>query len=508
MLTFAQIPLPMQLTEEQVRLIFGLKLRQIRAEKDLSLFGLSKKTGLSKSYLNEIEKGKKYPKPDKIVALATALETPYDELVSMKLTGNMAPLSDIIMSGVLKEIPLDLFGIEENNLIDIIANAPDKVTAFIGTLFEIARNYDVTREKFYLAALRSYQESRENYFEHIEAEAKTFANRYNLDLSKKLTSTELAEILTEEFGYQVDYNALKQEDFPDEVRSVFIPAQKKLLLATTNTETQRVFILAKELGYAHMGIKQRPLTFTWIKFESFEDVLNNFKASYFAGALMLPEDRLVADLKQFFQQEKWSDEHFLQLLLNYTDSAETFFQRLTNLLPRHFGMKQLFFLRFQYAQNPTRLHLTKEMHLSRSHQPHAVHNQEHYCRRWVSTDLLTHPNQYTATDGVACGVQKSSYQDGSDGYFILAASNADPLNIAKTRSVCIGIELNTRQRKRMAFLGDTNIPERTVAVTCERCSIADCAERVAPPRLAERAKRNTEIEEKIYDLINKKTDPE
>ena len=77
----------MPLTEEQIRLIFGLKIKQIRGEKDLSLFGLAKLTGLSKSYLNEIEKGKKYPKPDKIVAIANALETSYEDLVSMKLGG-------------------------------------------------------------------------------------------------------------------------------------------------------------------------------------------------------------------------------------------------------------------------------------------------------------------------------------------------------------------------------------------------------------------------------------
>ena len=39
-------------------LIFGLKLKQMRTDKNLSLFGLAKVTGLSKSYLNEIEKGK------------------------------------------------------------------------------------------------------------------------------------------------------------------------------------------------------------------------------------------------------------------------------------------------------------------------------------------------------------------------------------------------------------------------------------------------------------------
>jgi len=47
--------------EDDIKLIFGLKLKQIRTEKKLSLFGLSKLSGLSKSYLNEIENRKKIP---------------------------------------------------------------------------------------------------------------------------------------------------------------------------------------------------------------------------------------------------------------------------------------------------------------------------------------------------------------------------------------------------------------------------------------------------------------
>lgn len=211
----------MQLNEEQIRIIFGLKLRQIRGQRDLSLLGLAKITGLSKSYLNEIEKGKKYPKPDKIVLLSKALEVPYDEMVSMKLSGTMAPLSEIILSGVLKDIPLSLFGIDENDLIDIIANAPEKVTAFISTLFEIARHYKVSRENFYLAALRSYQESHDNYFEDLEASVQQFTKRYGIDLNRKLSSSELEEVLREEFGYEIDYQRLQSTPFRRNTFGVF-----------------------------------------------------------------------------------------------------------------------------------------------------------------------------------------------------------------------------------------------------------------------------------------------
>ena len=84
--------------QDYIKLIFGLKLKQIRTDKNLSLFGLSKISGLSKSYLNEIEKGKKYPKTDKIVILSEKLDVPYDQMVSLKLDKNLAPIGELLKS--------------------------------------------------------------------------------------------------------------------------------------------------------------------------------------------------------------------------------------------------------------------------------------------------------------------------------------------------------------------------------------------------------------------------
>ena len=86
----------MNIEKDYIKLIFGLKLKQARMNKDLSLFGLAKITDLSKSYLNEIEKGKKYPKTDKIILLAEKLEVSYDQMVSLKLDNNLAPIGEIL----------------------------------------------------------------------------------------------------------------------------------------------------------------------------------------------------------------------------------------------------------------------------------------------------------------------------------------------------------------------------------------------------------------------------
>jgi transcriptional regulator with XRE-family HTH domain len=55
----------MSSNSDKVKIIFGLKIRQLRLDKKLSLSEVAEKSGLSISYLNEIEKGKNIPKPKK-----------------------------------------------------------------------------------------------------------------------------------------------------------------------------------------------------------------------------------------------------------------------------------------------------------------------------------------------------------------------------------------------------------------------------------------------------------
>ena len=126
--------------EEYIKLIFGLKLKQIRTERNLSLFGLSKLSGLSKSYLNEIENGKKYPKPDKIAILSEKLDVPYDQMVSLKLDKNAV---EEVIAKVVTTTETDAAGKHtvdpdkmkkrlgfwdrfKDNLIDIFAEDEDK----------------------------------------------------------------------------------------------------------------------------------------------------------------------------------------------------------------------------------------------------------------------------------------------------------------------------------------------------------------------------------------------
>ncbi len=61
--------------------------------------------------------------------------------------------------------------------------------------------------------------------------------------------------------------------------------------------------------------------------------------------------------------------------------------RLSHLMTSHFGINQLFFLRFDDPRGQDEFYLSKELHLSRQHNLQAA-SHEHNCRRWISVTLL------------------------------------------------------------------------------------------------------------------------
>jgi transcriptional regulator with XRE-family HTH domain len=224
---------------------------------------LADKTKLSKSYLNEIENGKKYPKHDKILQLAEVLNCKFDDLVSTKLDKNLAPFGELLQSDFFKEIPLDLFGINKNTLINIISEAPKQITAFINTLIEISQNYNLGKERFYFAVLRSFQELHDNYFPEIEKTAQDFAFENNLKLGKNIDIEHLEKILTENFGYEIKSENFENTEHstifvrftfrrkPTSLESTFRRKSKNLHLRKrnwfqcfkTNAKTQHLFLV-------------------------------------------------------------------------------------------------------------------------------------------------------------------------------------------------------------------------------------------------------------------------
>ncbi|MCS3531504.1 helix-turn-helix domain-containing protein [Chryseobacterium sp. JUb7] len=479
-----------------IKTVFGLKLKQQRQKKNWSLQDLAVKTGLSKSYLNEIENGKKYPKHDKIIQLSESLNCTFDDLVSTKLDKSLAPFNEILQSDFFKEVPLDLFGINKNNLISIISDAPKKVTAFINALIEISQNYNLGKERFYFAVLRSFQELYDNYFPDIEKKAMQFSIENQLEISKKLQSDALKNILTEKFGYTVQSENFEQYGTLDNLRSLFIPEKKLLLLNKKLEQDQEIFILAKETGFNVLELKNRPNTYSWLDFGSFEEILNNFYASYFAGALLISKTKTIEKTSEFFLQNDWKPINFENLIEEFTNSPETFYYRLTNILSSELGIKDLFYLCLVKKKNTDKIQILKELHLNHQQAPHANATNEHYCRRWIAVKNLHHLKENeTLTDA-----QISHYKDQGVSYLVISTSQRNPFSDGSNRSYCLGILLNSQTIKKINFIKSPTLKTINVGVTCESCSIADCEVRQASPIRLEKEYFNVSMKNAVEKI--------
>lgn len=491
---------------QQQRIVLGLKVRQFRQERTWNFEELSKRTGISVSYLNEIEKGKKYPQPENLQKLAEALGITPEFLASSELTKQYAPIGDLLQSNFLNELPLDLFGIEVQQVVEIIARAPDRVNAFISAMLEIARNYSLRDENFFFAALRAYQELHMNYFEDIEQAADAFVSRNHLSNNGMVPAQLLAELLQTEFNYQIDDKKLGEFKELSSVRSVFHPRKKLLFLNNRLNERQRAFQLAKELGFNVLQLKERPLTSSLFRVNSFEEVLNNYKAAYFAVALLINRKAFVRDLGEFFQQTRWSESFLLQLMARYQASPEVLFQRF-NVLSRNFDLHKVFFLRFIHDLDRDKFDIDKELHLNRRHQPHASGLNEHYCRRWVSLTLLRdlQADQQKTGDHtrMRTGVQRVLFLDTQEEYLCLAVAKPGYPTLNRNVSVTLGILIDEQARRVIHFLNDEAIPRQMVNVTCERCALTDCAERAAPPTVVHKREERKRMQELLLKLTDK-----
>ncbi len=488
---------------QNAKIIFGLKVKQLRQGKGLSFSDLAKAANMSVSYLNEIEKGKKYPKADKINALAGVLGVSFDDLTSPELDKSLAPVSELLKSNFLNELPLDLFGIELAKVVEIIANAPAKVGAFISTLLELSRNYALKEENFYFGALRSFLELHNNYFQEIEDKVSHFTSLYYIPDERPFSASVLQQLLEERFGYQVIENGL--EGFPEmqNLRSVFVPGKKQLLLNKNLSEMQRSFQFGKELGFHSLELKERANTSSLLRSRVFEEVLNHSKATYFSVALHLPLHPFIADIKDFFDRTTWDPNAFLGIMQKYKATPEMFYHRLTNVLPEFFGLPKLFFLRFRHDIVQDIYEIDKELHLDSRHQPHSNGLSEHYCRRWVSTSLLMDlrvQQKGGAQISHLVAAQRSSYIGTDDEYLCFTIARPTYPNPNHNVSVTIGIVVTEDLKEKIAFLDDPAISHREVHTTCERCPIVDCKERVVAPKVIQRKEKLRAIQQRLNDL--------
>jgi transcriptional regulator with XRE-family HTH domain len=488
------------------KVIFGMKLRQFREQAGLSLTDLGVRISLSTSYLTEIEHGKKYPKAEKIARMADALGRDYDDLVSIRLDEQLSPLSDFLGSPVLHNFPFHLFGISPTQVVELMTRQPAEASALVKALIGIAEQYNIGVEHLYRSALRSYQELHENYFPDIERAVDEFVRASKIRSDPTPGFVELRELIEKRFNYRLDDKQLSEHPKLLQFRSVLVTKRGQpplLLINPALSERQRKFILAREIGYQALGLKERALTSAPERVDSFEQVLNDFKASYFAGALLINRERLLADLKEFFALDRWQPRRFRDFLDRYEVTPEIFMYRLTEVLPEYFGIK-LHFLRFNHERGEYRL--VKHLNMSQVLIPGGAGVQEHHCRRWLAIRILNDLERERASRKKLAepivGAQLSSFVDTDTKYLCVAMARHLALNPLATSSVSLGFRCDDEFERTVRFAGDPAITRLVIDGTCERCRLTknECEDRAAPPYLLDLQRTRRSIEQELASL--------
>ena len=496
----------MAISEGNIRFIFGLKLRQLRADKEFSLAQLSDKTGISISYLNEIEKGKKYPKADKIVALSKALEVDYDDLVGLQLNRNLTVVSELIRSNFLEELPLDFFGIGANDLLRLLSVAPTKFSAFVNSVIQIGRTYDIKVEHFYQTVLRSYQEMHDNHFEKIESQATDFSREFGIDPHAGDFTEQLQAILESNYNYDLDFETLINNDDLKTLRYIFIPGKRpKLLLNSGIAKSQMNFILGKELGFNYMTLQERANTAPWLGTKSFEQVLNNFRSYYFSSALILEQKKFVKDLEAFMQNDRFEANRVLALLKKYGAGPEMFMLRISSMIPHFFRFNQMFFIRYNHDLKDDHFLLTKELHGSGIHKYPGSNLRESSCSRYAAITTLRDLAQKQDTqksEWPLCRAFRLKYQHSMREYLFITIADSMTPTPGMNMCVAVGFEINNRLKQNVNFLGDQQIPKQVISFEWVLETGAYCEDLIEKPHALLRKQQINRMQKAVEELKN------
>ena len=162
-------------------------------------------------------------------------------------------------------------------------------------------------------------------------------------------------------------------------------------------------------------------------------------------------------------------------------------QRMTNILPHAFNAHDLFFIKLQQDQK-MQYQMTKELHLSRIHNPYSNRLNEHFCQRWVSVTAIENLEGEIIVDG-----QISEYVEHENRYLCITMAKPGGQIQGTAMSVTIGLLVTPELRATFNFLKDEKLRRRTVHTTCERCPLTNCEERAAAPAVIESRERESEI---------------
>ena len=450
----------------------GSKVRKERRSKGLSQSDLSKNLGISASYLNLIESGRRTITVPLLIKIGNELGL---SLKDLTIESNKRLLSDV-MEVLSNELFEDL-DITNHDTTEFISNNPNIAKALLALNDTYRSLRDDTQNRLEELDVRSsvkerkssrlpveivsdFLQENKNFFYSLEKKAENIRQKIYFEEGHRTIGHSLIQYLLNEHSTKVKVIASDEDE-----KSVkkYDKDKNILFISEMLNYSSRNFHLAYQIAFFE-GEENINKIINTNKISSPEvtSLLQISLLNYLASAILMPYDDFLDTAKKF--------RYDVELLMHhFATSFEQVTHRLTNLQkPGKEGVP------FHFVKTDNAGNVSKRFSLSGIHIP----RHGGACPRWNVYSAFSIPGKINT--------QVSRMPDGKVYFCIARAFEKGVEKYGAIKSfVSIGLGCDVRYVKDITYADGINFQnkkvETPIGISCRICPRSDCEQRAFPP---------------------------
>ena len=452
----------------QIDLKIGPKIKAFRRQLGIQANKLSDRLGISPSYLNLIENGKRKIDGDLLLKVCEELKIELSDLTNKSELSLISNLSELLGDELFED--LDILGPEVNDLV----NTNPKIAR---ALIKLGDNYkqkgqeivskvenisgkiiDGRKASFPGEVVSDFLQENKNYFANLEKFAEEIFNR--IQINNRATYMALCDFLKTEYGVKV-IDLLPEDDKPFSKK--YLKNQKELHLSDyVALETKKLYASAQIAQEGAMTIIENYLSEFKFPSEESKKLTKVALLNYCGAAILMPY--------KLFHKECIKQKYDLELLQNtFACTFEQIAHRVTCLQDPKLPGIPFHFLRVDVAGN-----ISKRFSLSGIEIP----RYGGACPRWNVYSAFSRP-----------GVIQAAVSKMSNGekYVCIARTVEKGVGrYGKKKSILsIGLGCQAKYAKDFVYTENLDLNDKKteipIGVSCRTCDRLDCSQRAFPP---------------------------
>ena len=452
----------------QLDLKIGPKIKAFRRQLGLQANKLSEQLGISPSYLNLIESGKRKIDGDLLLKVCEELKIELTDLTNKSDLNLANNLSELLGDELFED--LDILGPEVQDLV----NTNPKIAR---ALIKLGDNYkqkgqeivskvenisgkiiDGRKTSFPGEVVSDFLQENKNYFSKLEKFADDIFNR--IQINNRATYMALCDFLKTEYGVKVK-DVLPEDGKP--FSKIYHKSQKELHLSDyVALETKKLYAAAQIAQEGAMVVIENYLSEFKFPSEESKKLTKVALLNYCGAAILMPY--------KLFHQECMKQKYDLELLQNtFACTFEQIAHRVTCLQDPKLPGIPFHFLRVDVAGN-----ISKRFSLSGIEIP----RYGGACPRWNVYSAFSRP-----------GVIQAAVSKMSNGekYVCIARTVEKGVGrYGKKKSILsIGLGCQAKYAKDFVYTENLDLNDKKteipIGVSCRTCDRLDCSQRAFPP---------------------------